>query len=237
MPTPERFDGSLMPLRPPSWTRLGLSGFFVLATLGLQFWPGASMAWMFSRPAYEAGATWQLLSSQWVHLDGWHASANVLAFVAIMFFTSPWLRGSMQLLALCGGYLGVALVLALDTRCSYYAGASGALHGLLAGSAVAMAWGQPKLQAGASEAEGGLATVSSGRRRLLAFTVLVGMALKLWWQSASGSAMTGAGWRFPVYQPAHIAGVVGGVGLVVLALIGRAVSASARDLPAKDRQH
>ena len=97
VPTPERFDGSLMPLRPRSYARVGLSIFFVLAMLGLQFWPGASVAWIFSRPAYEAGAAWQLMSSQWVHLDGWHAMANALAFVAIILFTSPWLRGSMTM--------------------------------------------------------------------------------------------------------------------------------------------
>ena len=52
---------------------VGLIAFFVLFTLGLQAWPGASEALRFSRAAYEQGAWWQLLSAQWVHLSLWHA--------------------------------------------------------------------------------------------------------------------------------------------------------------------
>jgi membrane associated rhomboid family serine protease len=117
-----------------------LAALFVLFTLGFELWPGASELLRFARVSYERGAVWQLLSSQWVHLSRWHAAGNAFALVLIVFASGFWLRWPLQLLALCGGYAGVALVLALDPDCSYYAGASGALHGLLAGNAVAIAW-------------------------------------------------------------------------------------------------
>lgn len=207
-------------------TLLWLAFVFVLLTLGLQWWPGASDLLLFERASYERGAVWQLLTSQWVHLSRWHAAGNALALLLIVFASGFWLRWPLQMLALCGGYAGVALVLALDPDCSYYAGASGALHGLLAGNAVALAWlAQPtNLPAG----KHGPAPHLPALRwmRPLAIMVLGLLALKLWLQAADSLAAPLVEWGFPVYFPAHIAGSLGGVGLVLVALAAGTLTAT-----------
>ncbi|MDP3709046.1 MAG: rhomboid family intramembrane serine protease [Polaromonas sp.] len=209
---------------PAAWGRLAT--FFVLLTLGLQIWPGAPELLRFSRADYERGAVWQLLSAQLVHLSNWHAAANASAFAMIIFTCASWLRWPLQMLALCGGYMGVAVVVALDPNCSYYAGASGALHGLLAGNAVSMAFAA-RSQRQFADAHCNSFRVSSSRWTLgLSIAVLGLMALKLWLEAGSLPAAPLGGWRFPVYRPAHIAGALGGMGLVLLVLTFRAVTAA-----------
>ncbi|CAM3451355.1 rhomboid family intramembrane serine protease [Polaromonas hydrogenivorans] len=202
-----------------------LAVLFVLVTLGLQLWPGASELLRFSRPSYAQGAFWQPLTAQWVHLGAWHASGNALAFALIVVASSYWVRWPLQMLALLGGYAGVAAVVALDPDCSYYAGASGALHGLLAGNAVSLAFAVRPLRRPAGEGGHSLDAPSPRWRLGLGAALLGAMALKLWLQS--GGAFEGAPgrWSFPVYQPAHCAGALGGIGLVVMALAWRAVAA------------
>ena len=205
-------------------TPVGLAALFVLMTLGLQLWPGASELLRFSRADYERGAVWQLLSAQLVHLSNWHAAANASAFAMIIFTCASWLRWPLQMLALCGGYMGVAVVVALDPNCSYYAGASGALHGLLAGNAVSMAFAA-RSQRQSADAHCNSFRVSSSRWTLgLSIAVLGLMAFKLWLEAGSLPAAPLGGWRFPVYRPAHIAGALGGMGLVLLVLTFRAVT-------------
>lgn len=179
---------------------------FGVLTLGLQLWPGGAEWWQFSRVRYAQGAYWQLLTAQWVHLSLGHAAGNALALAVIVLWSGLWLGWRPQLLSLCGGYVGVAVVLALDAQCSYYAGASGALHGLLAGNAVRLVWG------------------AHPRGGQVGLAALGGMALKLWWQSG-GTAAAWSGWSFPVYRPAHIAGALGGAGLVLLVSAARAALA------------
>ena len=195
-------------------------------TLGLQIAPGASESLRFSRPSYEQGAVWQLLTAQWVHLSPWHAGANAFAFLLIVYASGFWIRWPLQLLALGGGYTGVALVLALDPNCSYYAGASGALHGLLAGNAVGLAWVARPLDRPAHPPGQVAAAAPEHWIRLAAIAVLGVMALKLWLQAGGPWEAPLGGWRFPVYHPAHVAGALGGVGLVLLFLAARAVLAT-----------
>lgn len=207
---------------------VGLAALFVLITLGLQVWPGASELLRFSRSSYERGAAWQLLTSQWVHFSRWHAGGNAFAFVVIVLASGFWLRWPLQMLALCGGYAGVAVMLALDPNCSYYAGASGALHGLLAGNAVGMAWTARSLDQPAGD-HGHAADVFPSRwTRRMSIAVLGLMALKLWLQAGSTWEAPLGGWSFPVYHPAHVAGALGGVGLVFLVLAARAVVATTK---------
>lgn len=197
---------------------LCMAAFFVLLTLGLQIWPGASEWLRFDRSRFEAGALGQILTSQWVHLSGWHAVGNAVGFVVIVVASRFWIRWPLQMLALCGGYAGVALVLVLDPDCRYYAGASGALHGLLAGNAVAMVW--PEIN------QAPVAGASKSRAiRLVAMAVLAAMAFKLWLQMGRMPQAPLGGWGFPVYHPAHIAGALGGMGLVLLVLAARALMA------------
>ncbi|MFZ3220231.1 MAG: rhomboid family intramembrane serine protease [Rhodoferax sp.] len=196
---------------------------FGVCTLGLQLWPGAAEGLQFSRLRYVQGSYWQLLTAQWVHLSLAHALGNALAFAVLVVFSGRWLGWRPQLLALCGGYAGVAVVLALDAQCSYYAGASGALHGLLAGNALRLVWGG-RLQGLQTDAAVGL---KPGTTRRVGLALLGAVALKLWWQSGgTPAAAPWGGWSFPVYHPAHIAGALGGMGLVLLALTARAVRAT-----------
>ena len=224
-------DASGVQLPPGRW--LGcpaelvcFAALFVLITLGLQMWPGASELLRFSRSSYTRGAVWQILTSQWVHLSNWHAAGNAFGFVAIVFASGFWIRWPLQMMALCGGYAGVALVLALDPACSYYAGASGALHGLLAGNAVAMVWAARPLRRSETDHDPAAGVSPSRSTRLVAIAVLAAVALKLWLQVASMPEAPLGGWGFPVYHPAHIAGALGGMGLVLLVVAARALMAT-----------
>lgn len=195
---------------------------FGVCTLGLQLWPGAAEGLQFTRLRYAQGAYWQLLTAQWVHLSLGHALGNALAFAVLALWSGRWLGWRPQLLGLGGGYAGVAVVLALDAQCSYYAGASGALHGLLAGNALYMVWvGRAQgLRMGAASEPWLSAT------RLVGLALLATVALKLWWQSGGTPAAPWGGWSFPVYHPAHIAGALGGVGLALLVLAARGAPAT-----------
>lgn len=199
---------------------------FVLLTLGLQMWPGASELLRFDRTRFEGGVVWQLLTSQWVHLSGWHAVGNALGFVVIVVASRFWVRWPLQVLALGGGYAGVALVLALDPDCRYYAGASGALHGLLAGNAMAMVWSARPAFRPETRHDFAVGGPRSSATRLVALTVLAAMAVKLWLQMGRMPQTPLAGWGFPVYHPAHVAGALGGMGLVLLVLAARALMAT-----------
>lgn len=189
---------------------------FVALILGLQMWPASAALLGFSRTAYESGAWWQLLTSQWVHLSGLHAAVNALALLLIASACSRFVRTQDQIVGLAGGCVGVALVLAFDPDCAYYAGASGALHGLLAGNALHMLWGREKTD-WSSQAQAASGR-SSALARSLAFVILGGLALKLWVQG-SAQALAAESWLgLPVYHPAHEAGMAGGVILVLLVL-------------------
>ena len=213
---------------------IGLAAFFVLITVGLQFWPGAAETLRFSRISFEQGAFWQPVTSQWVHLSRWHAAGNALAFAVIVLTSGFWIRWPFQLLSLCGGYAGVAVVVALDPNCSYYAGASGALHGLLAGNAMGMAWSGRWVGRPANEVDYPADVSATRWTRLVATALLSILALKLYLQAGSTQEGPLGGWGFPVYHPAHVAGALGGMGLVLLVLAARALLPT--KMQAKGRQ-
>lgn len=178
---------------------------FVVFTLGLQWLPGVSEHWRFSRAAYADGAWWQLLTSQWVHFGGLHAAVNAVAMVVLLLAFHGLVSGRLQVLALLGGYAGVAALIALDPACTSYAGASGALHGLLAGGALAML---------------GKGTQSSSARaksRAVGWLLLAGLAAKLLVQHLGADPVTPGWLGFTTYHAAHDAGAVGGVVAVLLA--------------------
>lgn len=182
---------------------------FVAVTMALQWLPGAAQHWQFGRTAWAAGAWWQLLTAQWVHLSNLHAVANALGMVVLLRAFQGLVGGRWQALALLGGYAGVAVVLVLDANCTAYAGASGALHGLLAGSACAMLT-SPPLQT---------APMRRQRMHMLACCVLLGLAAKLLVQHFDAPP-SAAGWLgFSTYVPAHEAGALGGVVAVLVAVL------------------
>jgi rhomboid family GlyGly-CTERM serine protease len=191
--------------RPVTWWALA----FIAFTLGVQWLPGVAHSWQFDRSSYGAGAWWQLLTAQWVHWNSLHAAVNAMGFMVLMLAFQQLVAGRVQAMALLGGYAGVALVIALDADCAFYAGASGALHGLLAGSALALL-----LPTAATVRP---MAIQSTRTQWLGGLVLLGLAIKLLVQhgGANGSS---PGWLgFITYYPAHEAGAGGGLAAVLLA--------------------
>lgn len=187
---------------------------WVVVTLSVQYFSdggGITAQWPFTRSAYAGGAWWQLLSAQWVHLGWMHAGVNALGLVVLLRAFARLVDGRLQALALLGGYAGVALVLALDSHCDRYAGASGALHGLLAGNALALLF----TFQGAAQA--------TRARRVVGALLLAALAVKLGWQHPVSGAAAVPGWLgFATYYPAHEAGALGGCVAILLALGGGA---------------
>ncbi|MCY7369653.1 MAG: hypothetical protein LH479_01970 [Polaromonas sp.] len=207
----------MTPALPPLKARyvaLVLAGAVLL--LALQWLPDAAQALRFSRPAFAAGQWWLLLSGQTVHLSLAHAALNALALVVSLLAWRVWLVLPAQGLALAGGALGVALILLFDRDCSFYAGLSGALHGLWAGNAVLLlcaASRAPDLTPPPAAAES-----SQLWSRSVALGVLLALSAKLLWQGSDAAGGFSAWLQIPVYRPAHWAGAVGGLLAAVLAL-------------------
>lgn len=178
---------------------------FVLMSLLAQGLSVTLGGWQFVRTAYDVGGWWQLFSAQWVHLGWDHALANMVGFVVLLVVFRERVDGRWQGLALGGGYLGVAVVLALDTHCAWYAGASGALHGLLAGNLLSL-WLNARRLGAQSKAVTWLATAG-----------LLGLLVKLTVQHWQGDATMPTWLGFATYYPAHEAGAAGGLLVVALA--------------------
>lgn len=184
---------------------------FAALTLGLQWDDSLVQALQFSRPVFEQGALWQLFTSQWVHLNGLHAAVNVLGAILILLAMTPWVGLTWSLLAWLGGYVGVAVVLWWDGNCSYYAGASGALHGLYAGSAIAMVF----VGTGAVAVPHKPIMVLGGALASLA------LGAKLSVQYLSAGATETSWLSFATYYPAHLAGALGGASVVLIWAVWR----------------
>lgn len=164
----------------------------------------AGMAWQFQRSAWALGAWWQPFTAQWVHLGWVHWLGNVLAFVILWAVLRPRLSARSLLSVHAGGVVGVAAVLLWDAQCQYYAGASGALHGLWAGAAALLL----------------LRGLRSWGAALIAL-----LALKLLLPWLGPGVLPDPG--FPVYHPAHGAGALGGL-VAALALAGVQVQSPSR---------
>ncbi|MEO7108498.1 MAG: rhomboid family intramembrane serine protease [Rhodoferax sp.] len=190
---------------PAIWWALAFTTF----TLGVQWLPGIPQSWPFDRSVYGAGAWWQLLTAQWVHWTSLHAAVNVLGFTVLLLAFQQLVAGRLQAVALLGGYAGVALVVAFDANCAHYAGASGALHGLLAGSAVALLL--------PSVTTPHTVVAPHVRTQWLGGWVLLGLAIKLWVQHGVANPSIPGWLGFATYYPAHEAGAVGGLIAVLLA--------------------
>jgi rhomboid family GlyGly-CTERM serine protease len=144
--------------------------------------------WRYEREAIEAGASWRVLTGQFVHLDPLHALANA--------------AGAVMIWALVGqayGTLGWSMVLAvsvlstaaglwwLSPAIDWYVGASGFLHGLLTAGALRLL----------------------AQREPLARVVLAIIVVKLAWEQWSGP-LAGAAADTPVVTAAHLYGALGG---------------------------
>lgn len=215
-PTKRRKDSIAMPQRArsteSSWHgAVAFAVGFVLWTLAAQAWSDHIAGLQFDRVRFEAGADWTLLTAQWVHFGVAHAALNAAMLVLMVLALHGWVRRPVQWAALAGGYAGVAIAIAFDPQCQYYAGASGALHGLWAGSAVAVL-----LARGQERHPGGV---------WLGAVMGLVLGFKLVWQAFGGGQIgadsLGGGGQWlvgiPTYYPAHIAGALGGVAAVLIA--------------------
>jgi len=173
----------------------------MLVLLALQGWPGVADGWRFDRARYEHGARYLLFTAQFVHLGWWHAGANALVLGGLTAGLARR-RGLWTVLLLSGAsIMGVAVVLALDGNCRYYAGASGWLHGLLAGGLWRSALSPVARPRGGAEHH---ETATERRVARVCLLLLAGkMGLEAW-------GLWPQDWGFAVYTPAHTAGVVGG---------------------------
>jgi len=163
------------------------------------------VGWQFDRVAFDGGAWWLVLTAQWVHWGWMHAAVNALGAVVLLLAFRGLVMARLQWAALLGGTVGVAVVLVLDTGCAYYAGASGALHGLLAGGGLGLLISAPPHHAR-----------SHARSRGVGAVVLLGLAVKLALQRWHGDPLAPGWLGFATYYPAHEAGAVGGLLSVLL---------------------
>ena len=150
-------------------------------------------ALIYHRQAFLDGQWWLPLTAQLAHFNTPHALVNLLGAALLGCLFVPWLDWPQQAIALVGGVIGVALVVVLDTHCTYYAGASGALHGLAVGGAVFLLRVAPAGDAVAKS---------------VAYLLLGCVLAKLGWQLSSPADT--AAWGFPVYRWSHTAGALGG---------------------------
>lgn len=93
-------------------------------------------SWAFSREAIAAGEVWRLAGANAAHLSWAHLAGNLVVLAAALHLLHPVVRAgaAMGVLAACG--LASTAGLYLGTSLDWYAGASGALYGLLAWGAM-----------------------------------------------------------------------------------------------------
>lgn len=200
------------PASNPSWRKaVAFAVGFVLWTVAAQAWSDHIAVLQFDRVRYAAGAPWLLLTAQWVHFGGAHAALNGAMLVLMVLALQGWVSLRIQWAALAGGYVGVAITIALDPQCLYYAGASGALHGMWAGSAVGLCATHRTQRQG-----GGV---------WLGAAMLMALVSKLGWQvwmndHGSPNGAIGGGQLMggmATYFPAHVGGALGGIVAALLA--------------------
>lgn len=164
----------------------------------LQVFGGPSL-WGYERQAIGDGQVWRLLTGQFVHLNATHLALNLLGLAGVMAvwareLTPPWTLLGMVLGSACGASLGLWFLM---PEVVWYAGASGALHGLFASGVV-------------------LATCTSLALRAAA---ALGLTLKLASEAylSTGSAeLIGA----PIVHAAHQFGALGGLMSALLWRLG-----------------
>lgn len=151
---------------------------------------GGPALWGYEREAIGDGQVWRLLTGQLVHLNAVHLALNLLGLAGVM---AVWGRQLARPCALLVTYLGSACAVGLglwwlEPQLAWYAGASGALHGLFAAGII-------------------LATETG---RMLRAAAALGLLLKLVLEAhvETGTAgLIGA----PVIHAAHLYGAFGGV--------------------------
>lgn len=169
----------------PRWMLVtGLAALSLAASL----LPGAFEALRWQREAIDGGEWGRLLTGHLVHLDARHLCLNLLGLVLVAEWLLAHWRPATLVSLLLASALGTGLLLwRLEPALHWYAGLSGALHGLWAGAALA-GW-------------------LMSRRPLFA-VALAALALKLaLFNDGPGS--------FPVVGVAHVYGAASGLAWAV----------------------
>jgi rhomboid family GlyGly-CTERM serine protease len=158
--------------------------------LGPQLWGNAATNLLrYDRTAIAGGQWWRLLTAQFAHLGLHHALLNTLGLVLV------WALFAREWKPLQWGVIAVVVTLAIDgglwflnPDISWYVGASGTLHGLMAAGVVAYI-----------------------RRRDPFGWIMAGvLVLKLAYEHLHGP-LPFAGRGVPVVAVAHLYGAVGGL--------------------------
>jgi rhomboid family GlyGly-CTERM serine protease len=186
-----------------------------LTAIILVCWPGALHYLRYDRAALMEGQLWRVVTAHLVHVNGWHLLLNL----AGLFLLCELLWNELPLqqgvaLVLISGLTTSALLFQWHPELAWYAGLSGALHGLWVGCALAGLW---PADAGRSPFS---ATPTSGWRRLqtawplqrcICLAGLVLLIAKLALEARFGaSAQAGAMLGVPVLTQAHLYGACGG---------------------------
>jgi rhomboid family GlyGly-CTERM serine protease len=145
----------------------------------------------YARESILAGQFWRIATGHLVHLGWAHLLLNLAAFALVWILFGPLLRAREWLTATAVSAVSVSIgLLWLDPNLAWYAGFSGALHGLFVAGTVA-AW-------------------RHGDRGAL--LLLAAVAAKLGWEQWHGAtAGTAALIGGAVVVDAHLYGTVGGL--------------------------
>ncbi|MEW6764303.1 MAG: rhombosortase [Pseudomonadota bacterium] len=94
--------------------------------------------WGFDRPEIGDGQVWRLLTAHFVHLNGTHLALNLLGLTGILLV---WGQALGEARVLAAAFVGSACMASLglwfmSPELVFYAGASGAVHGMFAAGCV-----------------------------------------------------------------------------------------------------
>ncbi len=163
-------------------------------------------ALIYHRQAFLDGQWWLPFTAQLVHFNVAHGLANLAAAAFLILMFRGTLRWVHQFLLMACSAIAVAAVVIWDTQCAYYAGASGVLYGWALGGCVLNGFQRPQI---------------SPEARSIHFAVIGLIAIRMVMMFWPGNYTLA--WGFPVYGPAHGAGIGGGL-LASIALLLRGSS-------------
>lgn len=177
---------------------------FALTCIALLLWPESLHALRWQRGAISDGQWWRLLSAHFAHLDAWHAWANLVGMALVIEWLAASMRPAEALLVMLASALAIVAGLAtFNPAVVWYAGLSGVVHGLWAGSAL-LGWLRQRQDPRAPQ-------------RSLPAAALGVLALKLmlpaWLSPMLASGM-------PVVPQSHLYGALGGAVAALLVFAG-----------------
>jgi rhomboid family GlyGly-CTERM serine protease len=160
------------------------------------FVPALHAFGLYQRDAVLQGEWWRVATAMWVHLNTRHWLADALSASGIVMLVAREVRVAQIGLALLACGVLVALGLLRSPEIAWYAGLSGAIHGLIV-------WGGIRLF------EAREAPLLS---RLIGVAMCVVVLVKLWLeQSWLSPVVWNAEWGFGVVRQAHALGGFAGV--------------------------